>query len=41
MKPQEAQGWFRDPYELHEDRYFSAGQATKSVFDNFDERPPS
>lgn len=21
-----AQGWYRDPYRLHEDRYFSDGQ---------------
>jgi hypothetical protein len=29
----EAQGWYRDPYLVHEDRYFSAGQATKLVRD--------
>ncbi|HEX4656124.1 MAG TPA: hypothetical protein VH307_01960 [Streptosporangiaceae bacterium] len=28
-----AQGWYRDPYLVHEDRYFSAGQATKLVRD--------
>ncbi len=30
---QEAQGWYCDPYGLHEDRYFSAGAATKLVRD--------
>jgi hypothetical protein len=29
----EAQGWYRDPYLVHEDRYFSAGQPTKLVRD--------
>jgi hypothetical protein len=29
----EAQGWYRDPYLIHEDRYFSAGQPTKLVRD--------
>ncbi len=28
-----AQGWYRDPYGVHEDRYFSAGMATKLVRD--------
>lgn len=28
-----AQGWYRDPYLVHEDRYFSAGQPTKLVRD--------
>jgi hypothetical protein len=28
-----AQGWYRDPYLAHEDRYFSAGQPTKLVRD--------
>ena len=32
MKVQ-AQGWYRDPYAIHEDRYFSAGQPTKLVRD--------
>lgn len=27
------QGWYRDPYAIHEDRYFSAGQPTKLVRD--------
>jgi hypothetical protein len=33
MKQHEAQGWYRDPFALHEDRYFSAGQPTKLVRD--------
>jgi len=28
-----AQGWYHDPYALHEDRYFSAGRPTKLVRD--------
>jgi hypothetical protein len=28
-----AQGWYRDPYGVHQDRYFSAGTATKLVRD--------
>ena len=28
-----AQGWYRDPFELHQDRYFSAGEPTKLVRD--------
>jgi hypothetical protein len=39
-----AQGWYRDPYLVHEDRYFSAGQPTKLVRDgrveNYDPPPP-
>jgi hypothetical protein len=27
------QGWYRDPYGLHEDRYFSQGLPTKLVRD--------
>jgi len=38
-----AQGWYRDPYGLHQDRYFSAGRPTKLVRDgeleSFDEPP--
>jgi hypothetical protein len=30
----QAQGWYRDPYLVHEDRYFSAGQPTKLVRDD-------
>jgi hypothetical protein len=33
-----AQGWYRDPYHVHEDRYFSAGRATKLVRDDGQER---
>lgn len=29
-----AQGWYRDPYGVHQDRYFSAGTATKLVRDS-------
>lgn len=32
MRPR-AQGWYQDPYLVHEDRYFSAGTATKLVRD--------
>jgi len=39
-----AQGWYRDPYRLHEDRYFSDGQPTKLVRDggaeDYDPPPP-
>jgi hypothetical protein len=28
-----AQGWYLDPYGIHQDRYFSAGTATKLVRD--------
>jgi hypothetical protein len=39
-----AQGWYRDPYGVHEDRYFSDGQATKLVRDGgsegYDPPPP-
>jgi hypothetical protein len=38
-----AQGWYRDPYGLHEDRYFSQGRPTKLVRDgereSYDEPP--
>jgi hypothetical protein len=27
----EAEGWYRDPYELHTDRWFSAGRPTALV----------
>jgi hypothetical protein len=43
VKPDDPQGWYRDPYHRHEDRYFSAGQATKLVRDGgqecYDEPP--
>ena len=29
-----AQGWYRDPYGMHEDRYFSDGHPTKLVRDH-------
>jgi hypothetical protein len=39
-----AEGWFRDPYHLHEDRWFSDGTPTSLVRDNGttcrDEPPP-
>jgi len=39
----EAEGWYRDPYLVHEDRWFSAGQPTQLVRDNgveADDPPP-
>lgn len=42
--PVNAQGWYRDPYGIHEDRYFSAGEPTKLVRDSgaesYDPPPP-
>jgi hypothetical protein len=42
--PVKAQGWYRDPYGLHEDRYLSDGQPTKLVRDggaeSYDPPPP-
>jgi hypothetical protein len=38
------EGWFRDPYGLHEDRWFSNGAPTKLVRDGNSEHydaPPS
>ena len=32
-----AQGWYRDPYGVHQDRYFSDGEPTKLVRDDEDE----
>ena len=29
-----AQGWYRDPYGVHEDRYFSDGKPTRLVRDS-------
>jgi hypothetical protein len=29
-----AAGWYRDPYQVHEDRYFSDGSPTKLVRDD-------
>jgi hypothetical protein len=39
---QVAQGWYQDPYAIHEHRYFSAGLPTKLVRDGGHERydPP-
>jgi hypothetical protein len=38
-----AQGWYRDPFGIHEDRYFSDGRPTKLVRDGraeaYDEPP--
>ena len=34
MTTQVAQGWYHDPYCVHQDRYFSAGAATKLVRDD-------
>lgn len=31
---QRAQGWYRDPFGIHEDRYFSDGLPTKLVRDD-------
>jgi hypothetical protein len=28
-----AEGWYRDPFQLHEDRWFSAGRPTSLVRD--------
>jgi hypothetical protein len=40
----QAQGWYRDPWAIHEDRYFSGGTPTKLVRDgsreSYDEPPP-
>ncbi len=43
MKPG-PQGWYRDPFARHVDRYFSAGEPTKLVRDggreSYDPPPP-
>jgi hypothetical protein len=43
VRSHEAQGWYRDPFAVHEDRYFSAGRPTKLVRDGgaeaYDEPP--
>ena len=40
-----AQGWYRDPYGIHGDRWFSDGRATRLVRDmdveSYDDPPPS
>src|SRR5215469_2954976 len=39
-----AEGWYRDPYEIHGDRWFSDGRPTRLVRDqgveSYDEPPP-
>jgi hypothetical protein len=40
---QVSQGWYQDPYAIHDDRYFSAGLPTKLVRDGgheFYDPPP-
>jgi hypothetical protein len=44
---QEAEGWYRDPYQIHDDRWMSRGLPTKLVrdsgresFDSPPDRPP-
>lgn len=40
---QEAEGWYRDPYRIHDDRWMSAGLPTRLVRDgrteSYDEPP--
>jgi hypothetical protein len=42
--PMKAQGWYHDPYGVHEGRYFSDGRPTKLVRDcgieSYDPPPP-
>ena len=33
----QAQGWYRDPFGIHDDRYFSEGRPTKLVRDHGEE----
>jgi hypothetical protein len=33
MKAQQAEGWYLDPYQVHHDRWMSAGLPTKLVRD--------
>jgi hypothetical protein len=39
-----AEGWYRDPYAIHSDRWFSDGQPTRLVRDqgveSYDDPPP-
>jgi hypothetical protein len=37
VEQESEQGWFEDPFGVHEHRYFSAGQPTKLVRDNGNE----
>jgi hypothetical protein len=43
MEPDKVQGWYRDPFGVHGDRYFSEGRPTKLVRDGgveaYDEPP--
>lgn len=34
---QQAEGWYRDPYQIHDDRWMSAGQPTRLVRDGLTE----
>jgi len=40
---QQAEGWYQDPYQIHEDRWMSAGRPTRLVRDgqteSYDEPP--
>jgi len=36
-----AQGWYRDPFAIHEDRYLSQGLPTKLIRDAIREVPVS
>ena len=40
---QQAEGWYRDPYQIHDDRWMSAGRPTRLVRDgpteSYDEPP--
>ncbi|HEX4218282.1 MAG TPA: hypothetical protein VHZ02_07935 [Acidimicrobiales bacterium] len=44
MSDQASEGWFTDPYAIHEARWLSAGRPTKLVRDgeveSYDEPPP-
>jgi hypothetical protein len=33
-RPVAAEGWYRDPYQLHQDRWFSAGVPTSLIRDH-------
>jgi hypothetical protein len=33
MRAQQAEGWYLDPYQIHHDRWMSAGRPTKLVRD--------
>jgi hypothetical protein len=43
-EPMEAEGWYKDPYLIHEDRWFSVGTPTALVRDagvEHNDPPPS